>query len=169
VTRRWPPGQWLLRALVVAGPLVALFATVPAGATPRWWLVLLVGGLAGLFALLPESAAGPAAYVLVVAWWGVGLRDGVHPAALLAAAGLLASHLAATVAALGPGTLPVDPAVLRRWGLRGLLVLPSAALTLAVVAVVRDQPAPPGLWAVGLAALLAGLVAADALFVRRPG
>ena len=166
--RRWSRGQWLLRATVVAGPVIALLATIPAGNGPPWWLVLLVAGIAAAFAVYPDSSAGTGAYVLVVVWWGLGLRDGLHPAALLAATGLLASHLAATVAAYGPSTVLLDPAALRRWAARGLLVLPAAVLAWVVAEAAQDQPEPPGLWAAGLAGLLVTIVAANLLYVRKP-
>ena len=166
--RRWSRGQWLLRATVLAGPLVALAATIPAGNGPPWWLVLLVAAITAAFAVYPDSAAGTGAYLLVVAWWGVGLRDGLHPAALVAAAGLLASHLAATVAAYGPSTVALDPAALRRWAVRGLLVLPAAVLAWVVAEAAQDQPEPAGLWAAGLAGLLVAIVAANLLYVRKP-
>ena len=167
--RRWTPGQWVLRAVIVLAVLGALFATVPAGATPAPWLVLLVLVVSVVFAVFPDSAAGAGVLVLVVMWWGVGLRDGLHPAALLGATGLLVAHVAATVADLGPGTLPLDRAVLLRWARRGLAVLLSAPLVWAGAPLVRDEPAPAGLWLAGLVAALGGLLAANLLFTRRPG
>jgi hypothetical protein len=168
VIRQWSRSQWLLRGVIVLGPLVALLATIPAGATPAWWLMLLVAGIASVFAVYPDSPAGTGAYFLVVVWWGLGLRDGLHPAALVAATGLLASHLAATVANYGPSTVALDPAVLRRWTVRGLLVLPAAVLAWVVAEAALDQPEPRFLWATGLAGLLVALVAANLLYVREP-
>lgn len=167
--RRWTPGQWALRTLIVLGVVGALFATVPAGATPAPWLVVLVLVVSLVFAVFPDSAAGAGALVLVVVWWGVGLRDGLHPAALAAAAGLVLAHVAATVADLGPGTLPLDRGVLVRWSLRGLLVLVAAPLAWGVATLVRDQPAPAGLWLAGLVAALVGMLVANLMFTRRPG
>ena len=164
--RRWTPGQWVLRALVVLGVMLALFATVPAGATPARWLVALVLVTSLVFAVFPESAAGAVALLLVVAWWGVGLRDGLHPAALVAAAGLVLAHIAATVAELGPGTLPLDRGVLVRWSMRAALVLLAAPLAWAAAVLVRDQPAPAGIWLAGLVAALGGILAANLLFTR---
>jgi hypothetical protein len=120
------------------------------------------------FAVYPDSAAGTGVYILVVAWWGLGLRDGLHPAALVAATGLLASHLAATIANYGPSTVALDPAILRRWTARGLLVLPAAVLAWVVAEAAQDQAEPPFLWATGLAGLLVALVAANLLYVREP-
>jgi len=168
VIRRWSRGQWLLRGTIMAGPLIALLAIIPAGGTPAWWLVLLVAGLAAVFAVYPDSEAGTGVLLLVVASWGLGLREGLHPAALIAAAGLLASHLAATVAAYGPSTAQLDPAALRKWAVRGLLVLPAAVLAWVVAEAAQDQPEPTGLWAAGLAGLLVMIVAANLLYVRKP-
>jgi hypothetical protein len=169
VIRHWSRGQWLLRATVAVGPVVALLATIPAGATPRWWLVVLVAGVSAGFAILPESAAGTGAYVLVILWWGLGLRETLHPAVVVAAAALLASHLAATVAAYGPSTLAVEPAVVRLWAVRGVLVFPAAVLAWVAVRLLDEQPEQAGVWAAGLAGLLVTMVAANVLYVRRPG
>ena len=46
---------------------------------------------------------------LVLVWWGLAFRDGLHAAALVAAAGLLASHLPRVLAAYGPDRMAVDP------------------------------------------------------------
>ncbi len=167
--RRWTGGQWALRALIVVGVMGALFATVPAGATPAPWLVVLVLAVTLVSAFFPDSAAGAGALLLVVIWWGVGLRDGLHPAALAAAAGLLLAHVAATVADLGPGTLPLDRRVLVRWTARGLALLVPALLAFGVARLVRGEPAPAGLWLAGLVAALVALLAANLLFTRRPG
>lgn len=169
MTRGLTPGQAGLRAVMAGGPLVALFSTVPAGATPATWLVALVAVVALAWAAFPESAAGTGALLLVVAWWGTGLRDGLHPAALPAAAALLAAHLAGLVAALGPRGLALDPAVLRLWAGRGLLVLVPAALVWVLAEAVDGRPEPPGIWVTGLAALLGAVVVANVLYARRPG
>jgi hypothetical protein len=106
--------------------------------------------------------------VLVVVSWGLGPRETLHPAVLVAAAGLLASHVAATVTAYGPATLAVEPAVVRRWALRGLLVLPAAGVALVAARLVDGEPERAGVWVAGLAALLVAVIAANVLYVRRP-
>ena len=167
--RRWTPGQWALRSVIVLSAVGALAAAALAGAAPPVWLVVLVVVISLGAAVYPDSGAGSGALVVVVIWWGVGMRDGLHPAALLASAGLVAAHVAATVADLGPGAVPLDRAVLLRWSLRGLLVWLSAPLIWGMAVLVRDQPAPAGVWLAGLAAALVGLLAANLLLTRRPG
>ena len=157
--RAWTRGQWALRAVVVLGALTALLASGPAGAPPPQPLVLVVTGLALAHARSPESAAGVVSLGLVVCWWAAAV-DVLHPAVLLAAAGLLAAHVAALVAAYGPDQLGVDPLVLRRWLLRaGLVLLPAPGLYGAAV-VLRDRPEVPGAWLIGLGAAVAATVLA---------
>ena len=160
MTRGWTPGQWALRATVVAGLMVALLATGLRGVWPAWWFALLVVGLAVAFSLLPEAPMGTVATGLVLAWWGFAFRDGPHPQALLAAAGLLAAHVAAVLAGYGPRDLPLDPATVRLWAVRGVLVFLAAPAVFAVAILLRGQPEPVGIWVAGLAAALVTTVAA---------
>lgn len=160
MTRGWTPAQLLLRATVVAGVMVALFATGLRGVWPAWWLILLVGGLAVAFALVPEAPMGTVATGLVLAWWGLAFRDGPHPQALLAAAGLLVAHVAAVLAGYGPRELPLDPMTVRLWLVRGAVVFLAAPVVYAVASLLRGQPEPVGIWAAGLAAALVTTVAA---------
>lgn len=161
-------GQAALRATMAGGPVVALLATGAAGAWPAPWLVVTVGVVALGWAAFPESAAGTGAFLLVLAWWGIGLRDGLHPASLGAAAALLVAHLAGLVAALGPGTVGLDRAVLLLWARRGLLVLLAAPPVWALAEAVDGRPEPPGVWVAGLAAVLAAVLVANLRYVRRP-
>ncbi len=160
MTRGWTPGQWALRATVVAGLMVALLATGLRGVWPDWWLVVLVAGLAVAFSLLPEAAMGTVATGLVLAWWGFAFRDGPHPQALLAAAGLLTAHVAAVLTGYGPRDLPLDPATVRLWAVRGAVVFLAAPAVFAVAILLRGQPEPVGIWVAGLAAALVTTVAA---------
>lgn len=166
--RSWSRGQWCVRAVAALGPWLAVLATIPAGATPRWWLVLLVACLGVGFAAFPDSAVGTGALLVVLLWWAGGPSDGLHPMALLAAAALLASHVAGTIAAYAPALAPPDPAAVRRWAVRGVVVFPAAALAWGMARAASDRVEPPGLWAVGLAGLLVAIVAANALYVRKP-
>ena len=169
MTRQWTRGQWALRSVIAVGAVGALAASGLAGAAPPLWMVVLVLAISLGAAVYPDSGAGAGALVIVVAWWGVGLEDGLHPAALLASAGLVAAHVAATVADLGPGSVPLDRAVLLRWSLRGLLVWLSTPVLWGTAVLVRDQPAPSGVWLAGLGAALVGLLVANLLLTRRPG
>ena len=157
---RWTRGQMVLRGLVVGLPQVALWLTATAGVDPDPKIVLLVLGLGVFAALAPESTAGVALLGVVVAWWGLAFRDLEHPAVIGAAAALLATHLCLTLAGYGPPSLPVSRALLLLWVRRGILVfLPVPALYFLALAL-RDQPAPPWMWASGMVAITAAAVIA---------
>ncbi len=164
--RDWTPGQWGLRVVAALGPVVALLATAPAGVPPRPWLVILVALLSLAHARLPESPIGTVAMAAVIIWWGVAFRDGPHAWAILAAAALVASHVAALVAGYGPDALGVDPATMRRWLVRGgaAYVLAPAAWVAAVL--LRGRSEAPGIWVVGLAAALVAVVVGTAALNR---
>lgn len=166
MTHRWTPGQWVLRATIVVGLMVALLATGLRGAWPAWWLVVLVGGLAVAFSLLPEAPMGTVATGLVLAWWAFAFRDGPHPQALLGAAGLLTAHVAAVIAGYGPRDLPLDRATVRLWAVRGALVFLAAPAVFAVATLLRGQPEPVGIWVAGLAAALVTTVTAGVVLTR---
>lgn len=165
----WTRGQLLLRILIFAGPLLALYATALVGPAPAGWLVALTTVLSLAFAAMPESPFGSAAMLLVLAWWGIAFRDGLHPEAVLAAGGLLMSHVAALLTSYGPGDMPVDGLVARTWLRRAVLVLLTAPVAWALAVALRDQPEPPGIWLAGLvAAISAALVASAAFAIRSP-
>lgn len=166
MNRGWTPGQWALRVTVVAGLMIALLATGLLGVWPAWWLVVLVAGLAVAFSVLPDAPMGTLATGLVLAWWGFAFRDGPHPQALLAAAGLLAAHLAAVLTGYGPRDLPLDPATVRLWAVRGAVVFLSAPAVFVVATLLRGRPEPGGIFVAGLAAALGTTVAAGLLLVR---
>lgn len=164
--RRWTPGQWVLRALVLVASQVAIWLTAALGVHPRPFLVVLVVGLAVYAAISPEAAGGTALMLVVVAWWGLALREGLHPAAIGAAAALLVTHLCLVLAAYGPGTLPVSRPLVLLWVRRGLLVLVPVPLVYLVAVAVEGEPAPSGLWAAGVLAAVAAGVGTSVLYLR---
>lgn len=153
-----------LRTAIAAGPLVALLASGLDGELPPPWLVVVVAAFSVAHALLPDSQLGTTAALLVVAWWALGPVAALPASLLVAAAGLLAAHVCALVAAYGPPELPLDPALLRRWLRRGLLALLAAPLVWLVVAAVDDQPEPAGIWVAALVAATVGAVVASVAF-----
>ncbi|GHJ60784.1 hypothetical protein NOK12_33020 [Nocardioides sp. OK12] len=159
-------GQWPVRALVATMPLLALLCTLGAGQAPAVWLAGLVLLLGVGWACFPESAVGATVLVVVVAWWGIGLREGLHPWALPAALALLTAHVAATLAAYGPLAMPVDPALTRLWVRRGLLVWLATPVTYALAVGVGGSVPPAPVWLVGLAAVAAAATAASVLLGR---
>jgi hypothetical protein len=112
---------------------------------------------------------GSAVIVLVLAWWGVGLREGLSWWSLPAAALLLAAHVGALVASYGPVDLPVDRAVVRLWTRRAVALLGSSVLVLALARWVRDAPEPPGVWLAGLAAAIVAVLGGSLVFSRTRG
>ena len=164
MTGRLTAGQAVLRALVLLGPPLALLATGLVGVLPAGWLVALVLVLSVAFAAMPESPFGTAALLVVVAWWGLAFRDGLHPQAVLASAALLVAHVAALLTSYGPGELPLDRDLARLWVRRGLAVLASAPAVWAVAVALRGQPEPAGIWVAGLAAAFTATLVASLAF-----
>jgi hypothetical protein len=164
--REWSRGQWGLRVTAAAGPVVALLATAPTGAPPPAWLVLLVLGLSLVHARSPESPFGIGALGAVVLWWALALDNRVQPWGLLAAAGLLASHVAGLVAAYGPDRLGVDPATMRLWLRRALVVLLPSPVVLLVAGAHDGHGEDRTVWVAGLAVALVVAVAGTVVLSR---
>lgn len=152
----WSRSQWVLRSVVAAGPLVALLV---GGGAPTW-LVAVVAILGVGWAVVPESVVGTVVLLVVAARWVVGVDDPLGFPLLVATGGLSLAHLAATVAALGPGRLDLDRVTRRRWGVRALALLAAPLLPLGMLLVIAGEPVPPGVWAVAVVVLLVGLVGA---------
>lgn len=161
---RWTRGQWLLRVVIVVAPQLAVLASVPAGATLRPWFLALLLALSVMFALFPVSLAGMGVLMLPLAWWVAVPDDRMHPMSMVAAAALLACHVAALLAAQGPDRLPLDPALARRWALRSVLVVPAAPVVWLVAEAMTEQSAPPGIWVAGLVVAAAGAVVTAVMF-----
>jgi hypothetical protein len=166
--REWTRGQWLLRAVVLLGPLVALAARWPSDPPPVW-LMLLTLVLSAGWAIAPESVVGGVALVLVAFSWVAGTDGDLPGGAVLAAVAMLAAHLAALVASYGPDALPVSANVVRLWLWRGLGVAPVAPLVWLAALAVREVPGSGTVWLLGLAvALSVTVVAAAATQVATP-
>ena len=80
---------------------------------------------------MPESMLGTACLALVVVWWALAARDDVPLTAVLAAALLLAAHVASVLLSYGPPALPVGGRVLRLWLRRAAVVGAAAPLVWA--------------------------------------
>ncbi len=162
-----PRSQVVLRAVVLLGPMVAMLATGPAGHWAPWWLLLPVAALAAAGAVAPDTPIVAGAGLAVLVWWSVGLDAGAPAWALLAAAALVAGHVAALLAAYGPASMPVDRATVLVWVRRGVVVLLAAPGAWLVVRALRGEPEQPGVWILGVAAaFVATVVATLALEVR---
>ncbi|MFN8193648.1 MAG: hypothetical protein U0R80_05100 [Nocardioidaceae bacterium] len=162
----WSRAQWVLRVLVALCPLGATLATGPAGSWPSPVLLVPVGVLAVGAAVAPESLAAAVACCLVLASWALAPVDPLHPMVLVASALLLVTHLAAMLAAAGPGGVTPEAALVRLWVLRGVLVWAPAPVLFAVARGLRGAPEPPYVWVGGLAAVVVALVVTGVQFSR---
>jgi hypothetical protein len=153
-------GVWALRGVVVVGLLVALLGGIPEGYQPRAWFAVVVAACAVLSAFRPEHLALPLTLFLVLAWWALTLHAGMPVAVLVAAAGLTAAHVAATLLAYGPPSLPVDPRLALLWSARGVLVWAAALLVWGVARTYSGHGTPALFWLAGLAAALVASVVA---------
>ena len=97
---------------------------------------------------------------VVVAWWGIAFRGVDHPAVLAAAACVLATHLCLTIASYGPPSLPVSRPLVLLWVRRGVLVYLPVPLLYLLALAIRGEPAPPGMWVIGMLAVGAASVIA---------
>ena len=159
--REWTRGQWLLRAVVLLGPLVALAARWPSDPPPVW-LMLLTLVLSAGWAVAPESVVGGVVLALVAFSWVAGTNGDLPGGAVLAAVAMLAAHLAALVASYGPDALPVSANVVRLWLWRGLGVALVAPLVWLAALAVREVPGSGTVWLLGLAVALSVTVVAAA-------
>jgi hypothetical protein len=160
---------WLLRALLVAGVLVAMLAGVPEGHSPPVWflVVVLVGAL--LSALRPEHLSLVITLLMVVVWWAFTVHDGMPAGLLVAATGVMVAHVAATLLAYGPPSLPVDPQLALLWSARGVLTWVGALVVWGVARTYAGHGTPAVFWLGGLTAAVVGSVVAGAtLPVRAP-
>ena len=160
--RGWTRGQWVLRLIVVAGPVLALFARTPSLGAPPIWVVALVVALAVGWALMPESVVGAVVLLVVGFSWASSETVDVPVGALVAALAMLAAHVAALVSSYGPPRLPVDRGAARLWALRGAAVFAAAVLVWLLARVVADLPDSGSVWVVGLVVALSVLVVAAA-------
>lgn len=159
---RWSRAQWLLRAAVWAGLAVALFSTGLAGRAPTPLLAGTVLSLGLVFALAPRSGIGVGAMGLVLVWWATGPDDPLHPGLLVAGAGLVTAHLAAMLAADGPGRSTPQRRLVLMWVRRGFLVWAPLPVLYAVARGLRGAPATAYVWSAALAVLVAVVLVVSA-------
>jgi hypothetical protein len=161
------PGGWALRGVIALGPPLALLAPSPQGFVPPPWLLLLVVLAALGFAYLPEQYIGSAVLLLVVGWWTIDVRGAMPVAVVVSAGALLATHVAATLAAYGPRQLAPDRQIVLRWTRRSLLVWLVAPLLWLVVDAQRGHTTPAAYWVAGLAVSLVVAVTTASIFPTR--
>jgi hypothetical protein len=157
----WSVDQWALRAVVLACPVLAVLAAAAAGAPALAWAVVLVLPGAVAAAVRPDSHWFAVALGVAGAYWLLSAPREVTGWALLAAALLLVGHCAATLAALGPPTMRLDPVTRRTWGRRlAALLLGTAAVWGLADAFARQSGSGSVLLTVLACVVLAALAAA---------
>lgn len=161
VRRRSYPGhaQLVVRALVVIGGLTTVVAAQAAGARPAYWLQVTMTGLALLTALRPESLAGFGLLTVAAYTWGLA-PETLSPLVLLAAAGMVLTHVSALVAAQGPARMRVDGAQVRRWAGRALMLWLAAVVVWGSAVAVADLPQRRLAYGLGLSVVVVVAVAA---------
>jgi hypothetical protein len=164
---RAPTSVWLLRVVVVAGPMVALYAAAPEGFTPSPLMALVVLALSIGFALRPEHFVGTVALAMVLVWWALVVNSAFPDGTLLAAAALLAAHVAALLLGYGPSQMPVGSDLVRLWLPRGAAVWLAALVVWLTARVYAGHGTPGVFWLVGLTAALVGALVAAVLVPTR--
>jgi hypothetical protein len=154
------PGVWVLRVLVFAGLVVAILAGRPEGYDPPTFVVVLVvlGALASAFR--PEHLSLSITMGLVLVWWALQVRSEMPTAALVVAAGLMLSHVSATLLSYGPPSLAIDPELALLWTARGLLAWVAAFVVWVVARTYAGHDVPAVFWLAGLAAAVVAAVVA---------
>jgi hypothetical protein len=158
-----------MRTLVAVGTIGAALVTGPAGDWPPPVLLVVIAVLGLGAALAPDSLAAAAAFALVLAWWAIGPADSLHPMVLVAAALMLTAHVAAMLAASGPGGITPERSLVRLWVWRGVLVYLPVPVLYAVARGLRSAPEPPYVWVAGLAAACLALLTASLVFTQAAG
>jgi hypothetical protein len=141
--------QWIFRTTVPGATVVVLLAQAAAGPDPRVWFVVLAAALSLAVALIPASSAGLVLVLLLGGRWLVSVPEQVSGWLLVAAAGLAAIHVAATLAAYGPPSLVLDRSLLTLWARRSVLLGVATTLVWLVVRLAASRDLPGGGWLVG--------------------
>ena len=158
--RAWPRSQVILRAVIAVGPVLALVASLPAGAHPWLTLFLLVFVLSVGGAVATDSVMGLVAMLIVMTWWAARVSDPLSAWVLAAGAALLVTQVALVLADYGPPSLDLDPDLLRLWLRRAGIVFPIAPVAWLVARLADGAPDEPSIWVAGLAGCLVAVVLA---------
>lgn len=167
MTRRLTPRGWWVRGVILLGPVLALFAGGPQGFWPPIWLAVVVAAGSCAFAALPDQFAGSATMLLVLGYWTVDVGRAMPASAVVAAAGLLGSHVAATIASYGPDRLEPDGPAVLLWVRRSVLVWLVAPALWLVVDAYRGHTTPATFWVAGLAVTVVLAVGSATWFPTR--
>lgn len=161
------PSVWVLRGVLAAATMLALLAGIPEGYTPSIVVVVIVALGTTVAVFRPEHLALSVTMGFVILWWALQLRSEMPVAVLVAAAGLVIAHVAATLLAYGPPSLAVDPALAVLWGMRAGMSWAAALAVWVVARAYAGHGSPELFWLSGLAtAAVAAVVGAVAAPIR---
>jgi hypothetical protein len=158
---------WVLRGVAALGPMVALWAAAPEGHVPQAWVVAVVALLSVGYAVRPEHFVGSTVLVVVLVWWTINVRAEMPTGALVAAAAVLAAHVAGVLLGYGPSQMAVDPELVVIWVVRSVLVWLAAPAVWFAARVYNGQATPTSFWLAGLATALVGAVVAAVVVPAR--
>jgi hypothetical protein len=130
------------------------------GYPPSVFVVLVVLVAALGWSLAPDHLMGGVATLLVLIWWTTVVGDALPFTSVVAAAGLMLSHAAATVLGYGPPRTHIAPRLVMIWALRAVMVWPAALAIWLIADVYSGHATPTSFWILGLAGALAGALAA---------
>lgn len=153
-----PPGQLGVRGCVAAGSVVVLLAAAAVGPVPAW-LAVVVGALTLVVLVLPGSPLGLVLVAaLALAWLLPPAGAVTSPWVLLAAAGLVAVHVALHLASQGPAVMRPDRAQVRLWLRRATALWCAAALLWLAARWLHGTTIPSAVFVLALVLLAAALV-----------
>ncbi len=127
-----------LRALAVAGVLVALAATRAAGSDTLLALEVGIIGLALLSAASPDTHLGLLTLLLAGSHWLATVGDAATPWAMVFATGIALAHTSMGAASVSPPAARWSEAMRRRWARRLLAQIAVIVPTWAVVAIMAE-------------------------------
>lgn len=158
---------WGLRVVAALGPMVALWAAAPAGFVPSPFVVSVVALASVAYALRPEHFTGPIVMAVVLLWWALAVGAAMPAGSLVAAAALLAGHVAGVLLGYGPPEMPVDSHLALLWAFRGATTWLAAPVVWLVADAYSGHATPTSFWLVGLATALVGAVVAAVVVPTR--
>ncbi len=157
--RRLSLHQWLLRVLVVVGPLLTVGATMAARGAFQPIAVLVVGTMAVGCALAPDSHLGLLVVLLASLNWLQTVNDETTPWLLLAAGGLLVLHTSMAAATIAPPAASWPPDLVYRWARRvGVVMAATVVAWLVAIGVTELSPEGHALVLIIGMLLVAGLI-----------
>lgn len=134
--RRLSMHQWMLRVLVVVGPLLTLSATMAARGAFQPIALLVIGTMAVGCALAPDSHLGLLVVLLASLNWLQTVNDETTPWLLPATGGLLVLHTAMAAATIAPPAASWPHDLVFRWARRvGVVMVATVVAWLVALGV----------------------------------